>query len=379
MSRKRWVSLILIIMLSLSTVSTAFADDLNKKQNQLDNVQDNIKDLQGKIKNIKGEKRTVVSQLNVLDNQISRTRGELNRLTTQVSQTNSTISRTLEELDKAIEEYDDQKGVYSERVKAIYINGPSGYMDILLSAESFSDFISRIDMVKKIMSYDTNLLEEMKDKQEEIKVKKALLDDKKAQLEKLKSGVLAQRSVLDDANKRKKAYYSKLNNDQKELEKALAEEERTSRMLEKQIQQIIASQQGSGGSFSGNVGSILKVSAKITSPYGMRYHPILHKYKMHTGVDYGVKSGTSVYSMADGKVIIAKYLSGYGNTVVVDHGGGITSLYAHNSALVVSVGQKVSKGQQVSKSGSTGYSTGPHLHFEVRKNGTPINPMPYVK
>jgi murein DD-endopeptidase MepM/ murein hydrolase activator NlpD len=266
-------------------------------------------------------------------------------------------------------------------MKAMYINGPSGYLDVLLSAENFSDFISRADVIKTIMQYDKNLMLEMKEKQENIASKKEDLEKKKAQLVSLQKDYSVKKSTLDKANSQKEAYYSKLEQDQKSLEKALKAEEEASKLLEKQIKALLAKK--NTGKFSGSTTGILRVSdighmPPITSQYGMRYHPVLKVYKLHTGVDLGVPSGTPVYSMADGEVIMAEYNSAYGNVVVISHGGGITSLYAHNSKLLVKEGDKVKKGQLISKSGSTGYSTGPHLHFEVRKDGTPIDPNPYL-
>lgn len=380
---KRWVSLLVAIIMIFSSLTTAFADDLSKKQNQLDDINDSINSLKHQIKSVKGEKSNVMVQISQLDKQIDKTENQISSLNAQVNQTNTYIKQAAVELNKTIEQYNGHKDLYHDRIRAIYINGPSGYLEIIFLAESFSDFMSRVDIVKKIMEYDIDLLQEMKKKQNEIEAQKEKLEQKKNQLQSIKNEVAAKKSQLNDANKKKKEYYSKLSRDQKSLERALAEEERMSKLLEKEIQNIIASQGNGNLVYKGNRSHILKVSdigryPKVTSGYGMRYHPVLHQNKMHTGIDYGVPSNTPVYAMAEGEVIIAKYLSGYGNTVVINHGSGITTLYAHNSSLLVSVGQKVKMGQKISKSGSTGYSTGPHLHFEVRKDGKPIDPSPYV-
>lgn len=380
---KRWVSLLIAIMMIFTSLTTVLADDLSKKQNELEEVKDSINNIKNQIKGVKEEKNSVMTQISQLDKQINQTESKISSLNSLVMQTNNDIKQTTIELDNKIEEYNEHKDLYHDRIRAIYMNGPSGYLEIIFLAESFSDFMSRLDMVKKVMEYDTDLLQEMKVKQQEIEKQKKILEQKKTQLERIKNEVASKKIELDNSNRKKKEYYSKLSRDQKSLEKALAEEERTSRLLEKQIQDIIASKGNGNLVYKGNRSHILKVSdigyfPKMTSPYGMRWHPTLHVWKMHTGIDYGVPMRTPVYAMAEGEVIIAKYLPGYGYTVVINHGSGITTLYAHNSSLLVSVGQRVKMGQMISKAGSTGNSTGPHLHFEVRINGKHTDPAPYV-
>lgn len=380
---KRWVSLLVAIMMIFTSLTTVLADDLSKKQNELEDVKDSISNIKDQIKNVKEDKNTVINQINQIDKQINQTESKISSLSSLVMQTNNEIKQTTIELNKKTEEYSEHKDLYHDRIRAIYMNGSSGYLEIIFSAESFSDFMSRLDMVKKVMEYDTSLLQEMKVKQQEIEKQKKMLEQKKNQLERIKNEVASKKIELDNSNRKKKEYYSKLSRDQKSLEKALAEEERTSRLLEKQIQDIIGSNGNSNLVYKGKRGCILKVSdighyPKMTSPYGMRMHPTLHVWKMHTGIDYGVPMRTPIYSMAEGEVIISKYLPGYGYTVVINHGSGVSTLYAHNSSLLVSVGQRVKMGQMISRAGSTGNSTGPHLHFEVRINGKHINPAPYV-
>jgi murein DD-endopeptidase MepM/ murein hydrolase activator NlpD len=380
--KKRWISIGLILFIVLSNMPIVRADDLDKKQDQLKGIQQTIKSLQGQIKNVNGQKKSIYSQIATLDKQMNTVQGEINNLDNKIDDTNEYIKNTSEELEKAIEELGEYKDLYADRIRAIYMNGPSGYLEILFSSSSFSDFISRMEVVKKIMEYDSNILVEMKDRQESIEDKKASLESKKSQLVSLYQQASSKKQQLNEASKQKKQYYSKLNGDLKELERALNAEVAESKELETEIRAIMA-KRNSNLVYSGKRYNIVKNSEagrtiRVTSQFGNRYHPVLKRYKLHTGLDLGVPTGTPVHAMADGEVIIAKYSSAYGNYIVIDHGSGISTLYAHNSKLLVHVGQKIEGGEIISKSGNTGYSTGPHLHFEVRKNGTPIDPAPYL-
>lgn len=381
--KKKWVSLGLAACLIFSNISVAYADDLSDMKKQLNGVKGNINGLQNKISGVKKQKQSIYSQIAKLENQINTVQNELEGINNQIASTNNSISVTTEALDKAIEELGEYKDLYGQRLRAMYMSGTSGYLEIILSSKSFSQFISRIDVVKRIMEHDSDILVDMREKQESIEKKKTELEGQKSKLLGLKQQSSSKKSELSVASRENKDLYSKLNSDQKELEKALDEEIKESKQIEAEIQAILAASKNSNLAYSGKRYCVVYNSEagrtiRVTSSFGNRFHPVLKVYKLHTGMDLGVPSGTPVHAMADGEVIIAKYSSAYGNYVVINHGSGISTLYAHNSKLLVSVGDKVEGGQVISKSGNTGYSTGAHLHFEVRKNGTPIEPAPYL-
>ncbi len=381
--KKRWVSIGLALCLVFSSLSIAYADNLDDKKGQLQESQQNINGIKKRIDGVKKDKNTIYSQITKLEGQMNTIENELEGLNNQIDSTNNSISVTKKALETAIEELGDYKDLYSKRLRAMYMNGIPGYLEIILNSRSFSDFVSRIDIVKRIMEHDSNILVNMREKQESIESKKAELEVQKSKLVGLQQQSTNKKKQLTVVSRDKKALYSELNSNQKELEKALDAEVKESKEIEAEIKAIMAASQNSNLAYNGKRYNILKNSEagrtiRVNSPFGNRLHPVLKVYKLHTGIDFGVPSGTPVYSMADGEVIISKYSSGYGYYVVVNHGSGITTLYAHNSKLLVKVGDKVKGGQVIAKSGNTGYSTGPHMHFEVRKNGTPINPEPYV-
>jgi len=208
-------------------------------------------------------------------------------------------------------------------------------------------------------------------------MKKSDLEVKKKELERALQQQESMKEQLDLQKKEKQQILASVQQEREAYEKALAELEESSRKLEAMIRQL---QGGSSEALGTGVFTWPTPGyTTITSPYGMRYHPILKTRKMHTGVDIGAPMSATIVAADSGKVIYAGWMEGYGQVLVIDHGNGLSTLYAHQSAFLVSNGQTVTKGQAIGKVGSTGWSTGPHLHFEVRINGSYTDPMPYLK
>jgi murein DD-endopeptidase MepM/ murein hydrolase activator NlpD len=377
--KKRWVSFALVLFLSFSSFSNVFADELANQKDKLGDVQEKIEELKEQINEVKDEKKDVLADINKINADVDKLQNEITSMNKQITSVKSEITQANKELDTAVEDYENARELYAQRLKAMYISGPSGYLEILMTSQSFSDFISNTDVVKKVIEYDKKLLLKMQEQQKEIQNKKAKLEHKKKSLDGLQAGLNDKKSQLTAANAERQKQYNQLKTNEAALAKALDAQVAESKKLEEEIRKLTAG--SSGGKYSGATGilkrSDLGYTPRITSAFGMRFHPVLKVYKLHTGIDLGIGSGTPIYSMSSGKVIISSYSSGYGNYVVVDHGGGISSLYAHLSSRLVSVGTSVAKGELIAKSGNTGWSTGPHLHFEVRQNGDPINPEPY--
>ncbi|MBQ6998934.1 MAG: peptidoglycan DD-metalloendopeptidase family protein [Clostridia bacterium] len=234
-----------------------------------------------------------------------------------------------------------------------------------------------MDVMEQIADYDNTLLTELKENEQVIEAIKIEIENERAQVMSIMEQSLAKKRQLAQ----KQAASQKILNDLAQTEKEITQELKKAKEAENAARNEIARLvSGDGSRYVG--GKFLWPSTnsyRITSPYSMRVHPTLGVYKQHTGIDIGASYGTNVLAAADGTVIIAGWNNAYGNYVVINHGGGVTTLYGHNSSLTVSKGQKVSRGQVIAKVGSTGYSTGPHIHFEVQVNGSPVNPMSYLQ
>lgn len=425
---RRVLSLILCFMLASGIAVKA--DDLKDAQSQLNKVQDSIKSKKEELNNISKNKQKVEQDIKSLDTSMTSAASKVDNLNDSIEQLNSEVVTSQKELEKAQKEYNEQALIFRERARAIYISGTTSYLDVFFSSKDFSDMVTRFEYVKRIMDYDRNLLKNMEYAKQNLEGRKAEVENKKANTVALKHQADTEVKNLQELTDKKKDMMKDLDNDKAAFEKSIAEEEAQSKNIAAMIKQKetqkpkvpekkpnpgsgtgnngnngnttgggssntgsgtttggggTSSGTPSGGSGNSNNGStsnkkyyrILDGSYSITSPYGYRIHPIFHTKIFHSGIDIAVGTGTAVHALADGEIIYAGWMSGYGNVVMIDH-GNIISLYAHNSSVSVSVGQQVKGGQVVCHSGSTGNSTGPHLHFEIRQpNGETINPGPY--
>ncbi len=373
---KRIASILIVFMLLVpyANVYAKNPGDIDKLQADQNKLNQQIKNTQSNISRAKNEKKTVAKAIEDLDKKLNQAEDELSNVEDQLSQLENQIAVTTRELERASSEAVDQKELLKKRVRVMYENGNVGYMSVILDSTSFSDFISRVDFLKKIVDFDMDLLNKMKSYRDSVADKKSQLALEMEEKERLKKDIGEKKEKVETAKQDKEESLKDILSDLKELErqedKLLAES--------KEIGKKIVALQSKEKYIGGELGWPVPGYYKITSQYGNRYHPILKKNKMHTGIDIAVPSGTSVLAANAGTVIYSGYNGGYGNTVIIDHGGKISTLYAHNSKLLVKVGDKVEKGKVVSKSGSTGLSTGPHLHFEVRENGQHVDPMKYL-
>ncbi|AOT71722.1 murein hydrolase activator EnvC family protein [Geosporobacter ferrireducens] len=362
---------VLILTFSLRV----FAMDVTNEQKRLEQLNKQLKNQQTKLVQNKNQEKNLNTQIKVLDEKIDSTEKEIGQISTDITLTQRKISETKTELQLAEASIDDKKDVLNARLRVMYKNGNVGYAEVLLDSANIVELFSKLDMVQKIFNHDVDLLKYMKQQRDAVEIKKKTLETQQSKMVAMAKNMEVKQRDLEQSRGEISRAKAKLQQDNKQLEEQID-------ALNKEANQLIATikkKQSKGEYVGGQMAWPAPGYTRVTSPFGNRIHPILKTKKMHTGIDIGIPSGKNVVAALDGTVIHADWLGGYGKTVMIDHGGGIVTLYAHNSSLLVKENDKVKRGDTISKAGSTGMSTGPHLHFEVRKNGEYVDPLPWVK
>ncbi|MBS1403116.1 MAG: peptidoglycan DD-metalloendopeptidase family protein [Oscillospiraceae bacterium] len=393
------IILVLILVLSLvsvlapmrvGAVSQSEIDALEAKRDQLQAQQ---KTQQQSVKNLQSKQASIVEQKEALDQENELARQEIAVVEEQIVAYDGLIDDKTAELDTAKAEEEEQAVLFRSRVRELEENGKISYIAILLESKSLSDLLSRIDMIGEIIAYDKKVEDELIAAREKVEEAKQELEDARSEQEDKKAELETQKAELEQKIASASALIADLQSDIDAAKKAADEFEAAERSVQAQIDQQVAAlrqqeeqQQQKDPSYdpgaaNGATGSMMwpcPSTHYVTSKFGWRYHPIFHENRYHSGVDIGAGYGATIVAADGGTVITAGSVSGYGNCVVINHGNGLTTLYGHMSSIAVSVGQRVSKGQTIGYVGSTGNSTGPHLHWEVSVNGQRVNPLNYA-
>ncbi len=353
--------------------------DLTSLTERLDELAREKASVQHKLRGIKRRQRQVTRQLANLDSELARAEARLNRVSRNVHLTRSELEDVETEVEQAEARLSEQKDSVSERLLAIYQSGEARPIEVLLQSASFADFANRLYLLNQVVQRDAEILEEFGQAQVEAQALREELEQRCERLQALKSEIAEEKRRTSDKRKTTQRQKQSILRDRAAWERALAELEQDSREIENMLQRLHRSPEGREqlakpwtGDFS------MPVNGRITSRYGYRRHPIYKVRKLHTGIDIAARSGTPIRCAGDGTVVHAARWGGYGNCIIVDHGGELATLYGHCSRLAVTKGQAVTQGQVIGYVGSTGLSTGPHLHFEVRKDGRPVDPGPYL-
>lgn len=376
-SLKLWAGLLAVmIMIIVAAPATATdIDELRKKQN---NISSQIKDIKQKITGVNKEKKSLVDQIADLENQLAIAQKELDDAEARLRETQAKLANTTEDLKKAEERVEEQEDDLNVRMRTLYKTGPVDYIEVILASSSFSDFLTRLDLIKKIIEADKRLFLEFKARQEEVARKKAELEEQKRLIDQERNNINQRRATIASRSGERRELLAKLEIEKKEYERQQNKLQKDSENLRREI---LAWEMKNKKGFFGT-GKFLwptPSSTYITDEFGWRIHPIFKTRRFHEGMDIGASMGANVLAADDGEVIFSGVYGGYGNTIILSHGGGISTQYSHLSKILVGEGKKVLKGDKIGLVGSTGISTGPHLHFGVIKDGQVVNPWNWLK
>lgn len=380
------IALVLVGVMVLGIVSSgliyAGAADMDDLKSKLSGLEDQKAAVKAEIAALDSQMSDAEATRVALESEIKLTKEEIATVEDYVNRLQKQIDVKSAELGVAEQQLSGKEDLFRTRIRDMYEQGETSYLDILLNASSFSNMLSRIEIVSQIMDYDKKVVAEYTAAKEDIEVKRDELqttqDEQKSYQENLSYKV----DELAQSEAEQKALVESLESYQKTKEAEQARLESEMQSVSNDIAELSRKEAAAAGNsnatrYSGTFVWPTPGNTASSSAYGWRTHPIYGTRKFHAGEDIPAPTGATIVAAASGTVTTAGWVSGYGNYTVINHGGGVMTAYGHQSAIYVSVGQTVSAGDTIGAVGSTGNSTGPHLHFEVYVNGATQNPMSY--
>lgn len=374
---RRLITIILILIITCSLCICVHAQDLTELQEKSSQLTQAIDESNNRLQAVQDELSTNMQELQDLDNKIAQSQEELNTINTDIDDLMKQINENEYKLKKTQTEFDRIQKLLDARIIKMYETPKFEFLQVILASKSVTEFLSTYYAMKELAEYDKELLDTVKKQKADIETTKKILTEKKKQVVTSKQTQQKKAQVLANTKTMRQYYISKLSTEEQKLQAKIDEYNEQVETIEAEIK-LMALNSISADYIGGALTWPIPGYTTITSEYGMRVHPITGAYKLHTGTDIGAPMGADFVAMAKGVVTKASMTPAYGNMVIIDHGGGVQTLYAHGSEILVQVGQEVEAGTPVLKVGSTGYSTGPHAHFEIRINGQPVNPMDYL-
>lgn len=373
---RQWVmSLTLTGVLLGSTVLPLQAGELNDAIQQQKDLEQEQNQIAGKLNQLTNSEDKLKGQIRDLTTQIASAKKELSQKQATYDQAQKDVAASEKELKKRLQELEDRRVALQKRVRIIYEEGQLSYLEVLFQSTDLNDFITRLEYFTSLVENDQKILADIQAEKDIVAQKTEELQARRDQTAQLQIQAAKAKADLDGKNQQ---YQAALNQNKKAQDELSEQNERLaadSAAIASKIRQLTAA---SSGKVLGTISTYpLPGYYEVSSPYGWRIHPVTGQKSLHTGTDLPAPAGTAIHAAGTGKVIMAGWYGAYGNAVIIDHGGGYTSLYGHQSRLGVSVGDEVKAGQVIGYVGTTGWSTGNHLHFEVRVNGNPTDPLQF--
>ncbi len=402
--KQKIISLILIIVILQQMCSFVFAqniitneevtnttntEDTNNNVNennttldeQQDKVENQIKETNTKLEYVQSELSSTMLRVQELEDKVLEYQSQMDELSEQLENLQNSINETSKNLSTVEQSFNEKDELLRKRLVAMYEAGDTSYLDVLLASRNLVEFISGYYLITELAEYDNSLIEDVEEQKNSIETTKKKLEREETQVKLVKAKKEQTTLILENTKTMHEGYVSKLSKDEKKLKEEITKYKLEQARIEALIRNATNGNQDINIQYTGGVmiWPIAKSGTVITSNYGMREHPIQGVVKIHTGLDIGAGFGSPVVAAADGVVSYAGWLGGYGNCVMINHGNGLTTLYGHGQKILTELNKEVKQGDLIMEVGSTGNSTGPHLHFEVRLNGNHTNPLNYVK
>lgn len=381
---------------SAVTLSSVTSDSIKEKEEQInqamdekESLQNSLTDLQSIKEQLEAQRSSLESYVAQLDSSLAQIEQNIADLKQKIADKEEEIIEAQEQLDAALEQEENQKESMISRIRMVYETGDPQLLDMLLKSSSFGDFLNKADYVERVISYDRQMWQDYKTVREYVELCKQELELEKEILDEAKAGVEEEQRNLETLIEQKNQDIISYETDISNKEKAIREYEEAIQAQDEEIaalEALIAEEKkkllaSSGVVLTYDGGTFafpLATYTRVSDDYGMRIHPTLNVEQFHNGVDFAAPLGTAIYAAYDGVVVAATYSATMGNYVMIDHGDGLYTIYMHASALYVEKDDVVVKGETIAAVGSTGRSTGNHLHFSVRLNGEYTSPWNYI-
>ncbi len=387
MNIKKTILIFLFTVLTICTIST-FGTTISNLQNEQNEISNEIKGIQQSLANVEGEIAKVEKELVNLDVQLNVAEEEYNNIREQLNNAELDLLQAEAELVEAVDTKNTQYETLKNRLAYMYEYGNTSYVEIILGSNSIYDMFNRAEYVTTIAEYDRNLLTEYEKQEKIVENKVKEVEVRKAEIQKLYVEAEIKKENLEKTYADKMLIMTKMEADKTEhanmiesLKKENANIEAKIKEEQRKAEELLKQQQQQGNDMiygGGQMGWPVEGYHYVTSEYSDRINPVTGRPEFHKGIDLRAPTGTNILAAESGVVIDARYSSSYGYLVTISHGNGISTLYAHNSKLLVSNGDIVTRGSVIAKAGSTGQSTAPHCHFEVRIDGKAVNPRSYI-
>lgn len=379
--KKRIFTLFLAFVVALTPVSGVYAaksvdqlkKDLSDNQKKVDETKKELKAKQAEQSEQNAKKHSIDLEIAGLQDDIDAVQAVINEKNAEIQAKNAEIAVFESELEKTDKQL-------KKRMKIMYESGSTSYLEMIFASKGLSDLFTRLSIIESILKHDNAIMDQYEAQIQQLAEAKAIVENEKNEQVEAQEILKGKQDQMKEKLAQQQAVVNALASDINELKRQEAEMVKAEQQIQAQITAALKASAQQAVTYKGNGRFKFPLASYtyVSSPYGYRIHPITGTKKFHSGIDYAAPYGTAIYAAEDGVVLTSGWVNGYGYTVAINHGGGYVTLYAHCSKLLVSAGQSVTAGQTIAKVGSTGNSTGNHLHFEVKVNGKAVNPAGYL-